>query len=122
MCSSGSPTSLISFSASAAAHRTVCERRTMSMNNRLFPSLALVAGLSLASGAALQAQESSAKDLLPGQFARLHRLIRPQAGEARWQEVPWMPSSDIWAARRKAAEEGKPLLLWYMAGEPLGSC
>jgi hypothetical protein len=33
-----------------------------------------------------------------------------------------MPSSNIYAARKKAAEEGKPLLLWYMAGEPLGTC
>jgi hypothetical protein len=33
-----------------------------------------------------------------------------------------MPSTDIYAARKRAAEEGKPLLLWYMAGEPLGTC
>jgi len=52
----------------------------------------------------------------------LHRLIKPVAGEARWAEVPWMPSANIWAARRKAVEEGRPLLIWYMAGEPLGVC
>ena len=55
-------------------------------------------------------------------FARLHALIKPAPGEARWAEVPWMPSTNLWAARQKAAQEGKPLLLWYMAGEPLGTC
>jgi hypothetical protein len=33
-----------------------------------------------------------------------------------------MPSTNLWAARQKAAAEGKPLFLWYMAGEPLGVC
>lgn len=69
-----------------------------------------------------QAEERPAKAFAPEQFPALHRLIQPQAGEARWEQVPWMPSTDIWAARRKAAEEGKPILLWYMAGEPLGTC
>ncbi len=68
------------------------------------------------------AQEKSAKSFSGEQFDGLHRLIKPQVGEARWEQVPWMPASDIWAARKKAAEEGRPLLLWYMAGEPLGTC
>jgi dihydroorotase-like cyclic amidohydrolase len=55
-------------------------------------------------------------------IAKLQRLIAPAAGESQWMQVPWMPSSNIYAARKKAAEEGKPLLLWYMAGEPLGTC
>jgi len=25
-------------------------------------------------------------------------------------------------ARQKAAEQGKPVFIWYMAGEPLGQC
>jgi len=33
-----------------------------------------------------------------------------------------MPSANIWAARKKAVEEDRPLLIWYMAGEPLGVC
>ena len=53
---------------------------------------------------------------------KLQRLIAPAPGESQWMQVPWMPSSNIYAARKKAAEEGKPLLLWYMAGEPLGTC
>lgn len=74
--------------------------------------------LLLASAAA--AQET--KPLQPDDLDRLQRLIKPAAGEARWAEVPWMLSSDLWAARKKAAAEGKPLFLWYMAGEPLGTC
>ena len=34
--------------------------------------------------------------------------------------IPWM--SDLAEARRKAAQEGKPLYVWTMAGEPLGQC
>jgi hypothetical protein len=56
------------------------------------------------------------------QLNALHSLIKPGPDEARWAEIPWMPSTDIWAARQKASKEGKPLFLWYMAGEPLGSC
>ena len=52
------------------------------------------------------------------QFARLHALIKPQAQEDQWLEVPWM--SSVWEARKKAAAEGKPILLWEMDGHPLG--
>jgi len=67
-------------------------------------------------------QDRSAKRFTAGDFERLHQLIKPGPGEARWEQIAWMPANDLWAARRKAAEEGKPLLLWYMAGEPLASC
>ena len=52
----------------------------------------------------------------------LHSVIMPHADEAEWATVPWMPAGDIWSARKKAADEDKPILLWYMAGEPLGTC
>jgi hypothetical protein len=67
-------------------------------------------------------QPAAAKGLAPERFGEVHKLIKPRTGEARWEEVSWMPSADIWAARKKAAEVGKPLFLWYMAGEPLGTC
>jgi hypothetical protein len=54
----------------------------------------------------------------PGQFDKLHALIKPAAGEDKWAEIPWLTS--LWEARRKAAEEGKPILLWEMDGHPLG--
>jgi len=53
-------------------------------------------------------------------FAQLHTLIKPQPDEWKWAHVKWMPN--LWEARRKAAAEGKPLFVWSMAGEPLGTC
>jgi hypothetical protein len=52
------------------------------------------------------------------QFDKLHALIKPAAGEQKWAEVPWLAS--LWEARRRAAAEGKPILLWEMDGHPLG--
>ena len=69
------------------------------------------------------AQEPGSKDsprLSLADVEKLHRFLKPQPGESRWMEIDWHPS--VWEARRKAAAEGKPLFLWYMAGEPLGTC
>ena len=54
----------------------------------------------------------------PEKFGRLHVLIKPQAGEDKWAAIPWLTS--LWQARRQAAAEGKPILLWEMDGHPLG--
>lgn len=54
----------------------------------------------------------------PVEFARLHALAKPTEAESRWLEIPW--GTDLWEARRKAAAEGKPILLWEMDGHPLG--
>jgi hypothetical protein len=57
----------------------------------------------------------------PEQFAALHKLIKPQPGELRFQEIPWL--LNVWDARKKAAEEGKPILVWSGAGgAPIGVC
>ena len=52
------------------------------------------------------------------QFAKLHALIKPARGEEKWNDIPWM--SSLWEARKRAAAEGKPILLWEMDGHPLG--
>ena len=52
--------------------------------------------------------------LKPEQFAALHTLIKPQPGELRFHEIPWL--IDVWEARKKAAAEGKPILVWSGAG------
>jgi hypothetical protein len=52
------------------------------------------------------------------EFVRLHALIKPQPHENRWMQIPWM--NTLWEARKKAAAEGKPILLWEMDGHPLG--
>ena len=61
---------------------------------------------------------SAAEPIRPAQFAKLHALIKPDAGEEKWARIPWLTS--LWQARRKAAEQGKPILLWEMDGHPLG--
>lgn len=61
-------------------------------------------------------------DLSEADFERLHREILPGKDDSQWMGVAWLPATNIWAARQKAAQEGKPLFLWYMAGEPLGAC
>ena len=58
---------------------------------------------------------------LPGgveNFQKLHALIKPKSSEEAWVRIPWMTS--LWAARQRAAVEGKPILLWEMDGHPLG--
>ena len=44
--------------------------------------------------------------------------VRPKADEVKWQAIPWQ--TDLWEARRLAAEAGKPIFLWAMNGNPLG--
>ena len=57
----------------------------------------------------LWAQRILAKD-----FAEVHKLIKPQPGESRWMEVPWLTT--LWEARQAAAAEGKPIFVWYGSG------
>jgi hypothetical protein len=54
----------------------------------------------------------------PPQFDKLHALIKPAPGEDRWADIPWLTS--LGEARKRAAAEGKPILLWEMDGHPLG--
>jgi hypothetical protein len=54
----------------------------------------------------------------PEQFDKIQAMIKPAAGEEKWQQIPWMAS--LWQARIKAAAAGKPILLWEMDGHPLG--
>jgi hypothetical protein len=49
-----------------------------------------------------------------------HKLIKPHPGEWKFADIPW--EATVWDARKKAAEKGKPIFLWLMAGEPLGQC
>ena len=45
-------------------------------------------------------------------------LVLPKADEVKWQEIPWQ--TDLWAARRIAIQEHKPIFAWMMNGSPLG--
>ncbi|MGI8602289.1 MAG: hypothetical protein ACR2OZ_04750 [Verrucomicrobiales bacterium] len=58
-------------------------------------------------------------DTIPAsRFESLQSLIKPKPEEASWTNIPWM--TGLWEARKKAAAEGKPILLWEMDGHPLG--
>lgn len=58
----------------------------------------------------------STPSLSADQFDKLRTLIKPKPGG--FDDLPWM--TDLWEARKKAAAEGKPLLVWVGDGHPLG--
>jgi hypothetical protein len=60
----------------------------------------------------------AAEPIAPEQFAKLHALIKPEPGEEKWDQIPWL--TNLWEARQRAAAQGKPILLWEMDGHPLG--
>jgi hypothetical protein len=74
-------------------------------------------GLLLASApVAAEPDEVTAPRIVPEQFDKLRALIKPLPGG--YDDIPWM--TDLWEARKKAAAEGKPLLVWVGDGHPLG--
>jgi len=84
-----------------------------------FRWLFTVAVLSMTWTGPIRADEP--KPLPADQFEKLHKLIKPQAGESRWMEIHWYPN--IWEARQKAAKEGKPLFIWAgSGGAPAAGC
>jgi hypothetical protein len=62
----------------------------------------------------------AAQELSPKDFDRLFKLIKPGTDESYWSEIPWLINME--EARKKAAAEGKPLVVWTMAGDALGHC
>ena len=91
----------------------------MGMRSSLFVPLCGVT-LTLAAMAAERARAAPERGphLSAEQFQQLHTLIKPAPAEEKWAQVPWL--SSLWDARKRAAAEGKPILLWEMDGHPLG--
>jgi len=52
------------------------------------------------------------------EVALVRSLVPPGAGEDQFASIPWQVK--LWDARKLAATEGKPILLWEMDGHPLG--
>jgi len=52
------------------------------------------------------------------EYSSTLKAVRPAPGEDKFDQVPWLTS--LWEARKQAAKEGKPILLWEMDGHPLG--
>jgi hypothetical protein len=61
---------------------------------------------------------SAVEPLRPEQADKLAAIIKPAKDEDKWATIPWQ--IDLWQARKLAAEQGKPILLWEMDGHPLG--
>ena len=47
-------------------------------------------------------------------------IVRPKAGEYKWQQIPWI--LDLGDGIRMAREEKRPLLLWVSGDDPLERC
>lgn len=72
----------------------------------------LALGLLLASAswpAALAQPAADEVKLNAKTFGPIHKQIKPQPGESRWMDIPWL--TDLHEARQKAAAEGKPLFI-----------
>jgi hypothetical protein len=74
--------------------------------------------------AAGEPRRETREQLTAKSFDALHKLVVAQPDEYRWDEIPWFTS--IWHARKKAAAEDKPLLVFRTHGagfnDPLGNC
>jgi hypothetical protein len=81
----------------------------------------VAAAVLLAGGLTTLAAPPEETKLNPESFAQLRKQIRPQPGESRWMDIPWL--IDVHEARRKAAAEGKPLFLYSGGGATgIGPC
>jgi len=60
----------------------------------------------------------AAEPIRPQQLDALRAVIKPGKDEDRWATIPWL--TDLGQARKLAARQGKPILLWEMDGHPLG--
>jgi hypothetical protein len=84
-------------------------------------SVMAVCSSALASPALAQKPSKERPLLAAERFDKVHRMIKPQPGELRFNEIPWLLS--VWEAREKAATEGKPILIWSgSGGAPIGVC
>jgi hypothetical protein len=100
--------------------------------NGTWPALTAILGLAVlctpAPGdeppAAATATAGTRNLLTPESMPQLHKTLCLQRGEYRWDEIPWLAS--VWHARKKAAAENKPILVFGTAGagfnDPLGNC
>jgi hypothetical protein len=66
----------------------------------------------------------SSAQLRPETFEGIRDLIRPSGDEYAWRMIRW--NTDFWTARRKAAAQDKPILVFWLDGagyhDPLGLC
>ncbi len=51
-------------------------------------------------------------------FREVTAFVLPRPDEMQWASIPWQ--TDLWEARKLAAEQGRPIFAWMMNGNPLG--
>jgi hypothetical protein len=61
-----------------------------------------------------RAEQPAAEPLSPERFAAVFTLIKPQANESQWANIPWL--TNLHEARKKAVDEDRPLLVWRAGG------
>jgi hypothetical protein len=85
------------------------------MNRLRRASLAcLLTAILCSAGRTPAAEKNPPARLSADEFEALHRLIKPQPGEAKWAAIPWL--TNLHEARERAVAEDKPLLLWRAGG------
>ncbi len=87
----------------------------------MIPRRAFLAASLIALFSAVAVRCDGSRSIGTAEFEKLHQMLKPQSGESRWMEIDWYPN--VWEARRKAAAEGKPILLWAgSGGAPAAGC
>ena len=80
--------------------------------------IAVAAAVGLYAGTGMAQQTVAGKETLSAaEFQKLHSMIRPDPKKS-FESIPWMTS--LWEARKKAAAEDKPIVLWSGDPHPLG--
>lgn len=62
--------------------------------------------------------ESTISLTKPATLQDVFAQVLPKTEEMTWATIPWQ--TDLWEAKRLAAEQGKPIFAWMMNGNPLG--
>ncbi len=82
----------------------------------LLPALLLLVA-ALLDGRVVLPPDPSQESSPPAWLERVSEL-KTLADAEPWLKIPWR--YDLLSARREAAEQGKPILMWIMNGSPLG--
>ena len=78
----------------------------------------LTLGIVAAAGYAHLAQGQMRPTL--AELTRRAEVIKPSAGELKWQRIPWL--TDLAAGQRVARAERRPIFLWVTGDDPLERC
>ncbi len=87
------------------------------MNFRICLLVVFAAALMILLDSASAVQKSQdLEELSTAEFKRLHAELEPK--NETWKSIPW--SVSLRDAQNRAIEQGKPLFIWAMDGNPLG--